>query len=103
MRIIGTLYGPDTRPERPDGWDDMTTDEKAKAKKAAKAKDGFRTKSGTRALGQKASFDVKHMGEAVEKAAELLSGLDEKQAAQVTRVKLEVEESDTSTGNPWAV
>lgn len=101
MRYIAKAYAKDTRPEKPEGFDSMSADDKKKARK--KAPNGFRTKSGVTKLGEEAVFEVKTFGEAVSETAKLLNDLDPKAQAQVERVEISTDASDPATGaNPFA-
>ena len=103
MRFIASAFERDSRPERPEGWDKMSSDEKKEAKKKHKAKDGFRTGSGVRKLGEKLNFDAKSFDAAAQEVVKVLAQIPAKQQESIVRVVISVDESDPSSGgNPWA-
>lgn len=90
MRYIAAAYAQDTRPEKIDGKD--------------APKGGWRTKSGVKKLGKRATFDAKNLGEAVTKTAELVAGLSPANQKRVVKVVVALDTaSPEAGGNPFDV
>lgn len=93
MRFLASVYAVDERPERP------------KSKKEAddkKPKGGWRTKSGVRRLGERATLEADSFGGAVYKVGTLIGKLSDDAQSNIVRVRVEIDESSTeSGGNPF--